>query len=226
MHIGFILDGNRRWAKANGLHSFKGHKKGYENLKTIAEAAINRGVKYISAYIFSTENWNRSKEEVSYLMDLALQVATSELEKVHEKNIKVIFLSEKTNLSPKLIKSIEKAEEKTAGNTKGTLALCFNYGGRQEIVSSVKQIIKDGIKPEDINNETIAANLYHPELPDADLIIRTSGEQRLSNFMLWRSAYSELYFTKKHWPEFSEDDLDEALLEFAKRERRFGGDGK
>lgn len=221
-HIGFILDGNRRWATERGLPTLEGHKQGYGILKDIAEAALDRGVKYVSAYVFSTENWKRSKEEVNYLMKLAHWVATNELEELHKKNIRVRFLGEKTGLTPKLIEAIAKAEEKTEKNTKGTLALCFNYGGHQEIASAAAKMITDGIRAEDVTPEKVEEYLYDPSIPPIDLMIRTSGEQRLSNFMLWRVAYAELLFVDKHWPAMTEEDLDSALAEFSARSRRFG----
>jgi undecaprenyl diphosphate synthase len=221
-HVGFILDGNRRWAKSQGLPTLEGHRRGYSNLKTIGKAAIKRGVRYVSAFIFSTENWKRTQEEVAYLMDLAYWVATKEVDEIHKDGIRVRFLGSEENVSPKLLQAIRSAEEKTKHNTNGTLALCFNYGGQLEIADAMKRIIEQGIASSDINPDMIAQNLYEPDIPALDLIIRTSGEQRLSNFMLWRAAYSELYFTNKHWPAFSEEDLDEALKEYAKRNRRFG----
>lgn len=222
-HIGFILDGNRRWAREQGLPTLEGHKRGYEILKDIGEAALDRGVQYLSAFVFSTENWKRSKEEVNYLMKLAYWVATHELEEMHKKNIRVKFLGERTDLSPKLLEAIDKAEAKTAKNTKGTLALCFNYGGQQEIATAAAKMIKEDVKPEEVTPEKVAEYLYEPEIPPIDLVIRTSGEQRLSNFMLWRAAYAELLFVKKHWPDFNEGDLDAAISEYASRNRRFGG---
>lgn len=221
-HLGLILDGNRRWARENGMPSLEGHRKGYQNLKTIAEAAIDRGVQYVSAYVFSTENWNRSKEEVNYLMGLLYWVATEEVNELNKKNIKIVFVGSEERLNPKTLKAILAAEKKTAGNTRGTLALCLNYGGQQEIADATKRIIAEGINAEEVTPELINKYLYAPDLPQVDLVIRTSGEQRLSNFMLWRVAYAELLFVEPHWPAFSEGDLDAALAEYASRTRRFG----
>lgn len=221
-HLGLIIDGNRRWAKANALSQLEGHRKGYENLKIIGKAAIKRGVKYVSVYAFSTENWDRSKEEVDYLMKLLVWVAKHEVSELHKNNIKVKFLGSEEKLKPNVLKAIRGAEEKTKNNIAGTLALCINYGGHQEIVDATKKIIASGVSVEQVTKRLIEQNLYSPEIPPIDLLIRTSGEQRLSNFMLWRAAYSELYFVKKHWPDFNEQDLDEALEEYARRERRFG----
>jgi undecaprenyl diphosphate synthase len=221
-HLGLILDGNRRWARARNLPTFEGHRRGYENLKDITKAAVNRGIKYISAFIFSTENWQRSKEEVNYLMKLALWVASSEVDEVHKENIRVKFLGSTKGINPKLLQAIARAEAKTAKNTRGTLGLCFNYGGHQEIADSVAGLVKAGIKSKDVTPEAIAERLYAPDMPPIDLLIRTSGEQRISNFMLWRAAYAELLFINKHWPDFTEADLDAAIAEYASRHRRFG----
>jgi undecaprenyl diphosphate synthase len=222
MHLGLILDGNRRWAKAQGLPTLEGHRAGYGNLKTIGKAAIERGVKYVSAYVFSTENWNRTEEEVSYLMKLLLWVAKNEVEELHKENIRVRFLGSEERLSPQVLKAIKNAEEKTKNNTAGTLALCLNYGGHQEIVDATRRMVADGLKADQITKEVLEKHLYTPDIPPLDLIIRTSGEQRISNFMLWRAAYSELLFVNKHWPAFTVDDLDAALAEYASRQRRFG----
>lgn len=221
-HVGLILDGNRRWAKAQGLPKLEGHRQGYANLKTIGKYAISKGVKFVSAYIFSTENWNRAKEEVDYLMNLALWVATNEVKELHKEGIRVLHLGSKERVEPKIIKAIEKAEKLTANNTNGTLGLCFNYGGQTELVDAFKAMNKEGISSNDITVESVTAHLYAPEIPACDLIIRTSGERRLSNFMLWRAAYSELLFVDKTWPDFSEADFDDALNFFAERKRNFG----
>lgn len=221
-HIGFILDGNRRWAKDQNIPTLEGHRAGYANLKDIAKHAVNRGVKFVSAYIFSTENWKRTEEEVKYLMDLALWVAKHEVKEVHKEQIRVRFLGRRTGLSKKLVHAIEDAEELTKANTRGTLALCFNYGGQHEIVDAAKQLLVEHTDPNDVTEEKFAQYLYAPDIPAVDLLIRTSGEQRLSNFMLWRAAYAELYFVQKHWPAFTTDDLDQAITEFSNRHRRFG----
>ncbi len=221
-HVGFILDGNRRWAKEHGVSSLEGHKKGYENLKSISEAAFNHGADYVSAYIFSTENWNRSKEEVGYLMNLVVNLASNELNGIIDKDIKIVFLGTRDKLSQKVIKAIESAENKSKSNKSGTLALCFNYGGKEEIISAAKRLANKGTGLDEINEDDFEEALYHSEIPPLDFIIRTSGEKRLSNFMLWRAAYSELYFVDKHWPAFSPSDLEMAFDEYANRKRRFG----
>ncbi len=222
-HLGLILDGNRRWARTRGLPTLEGHKEGYDNLKSIAEHAFNSGVKYVSAYVFSTENWNRSEDEVTYLMSLLLKFFKKDCKQLNKKGVKIMWLGSRLKLSEKILKAVDEATEMTKNNTKGVLALCFNYGGYDEISEAVKKIIKLGAKPEDVNPELIRGNLFCPDLPDLDLVIRTSGEQRISNFMLWRIAYSELYFTDKFWPEFHPAYLQIALDDYANRSRRFGG---
>lgn len=221
-HVGLILDGNRRWAKDNGLPALEGHRVGFGKLKDIGRHAVKRGVTFVSAYIFSTENWNRSREEVRYLLDLAFWLAGHELKEVHKEGIRIKFLGRQDGLSDKMLKAIHKAEDLTKNNTKGTLALCFNYGGQQEIVDAARELIRSGADPDGLDAKTFAEALYQPEVPPIDLLIRTSGEQRLSNFMLWRAAYAELYFVKKHWPDFTTDDFDAALAEYSTRHRRYG----
>lgn len=221
-HIGFILDGNRRWAQENGLPKLAGHKKGYDNLKKIAQECFDRGIRVVSAYIFSTENWNREKSEVDYLMDLALKLFKRDLRELSEKNIRVVVSGSRDRLSDKLITAIDSAETDTANNTGGIINICFNYGGQTEIVDAFKKILRSGAKEPDITTDTIRQNLYHPELPPVDYIVRTSGEQRLSNFLLWESAYAELEFISVHWPAFSNKDLDSVLADYQERTRRFG----
>lgn len=226
-HVGLILDGNRRWAKENGFKStLEGHKNGYNNLKGIAEHAYSKGVNNVSAFVFSTENWNRSKEEVDYLMKLLIRFMKRDIKELHRKGIKVLWLGTKVGLKPEVIQAVEDAIVKTEKNIKGTLAFCLNYGGQQEIADATAKIISEGYKAEDVTPQLIEEHLYSPELGPVDLMIRTSGEQRLSGFNLWRCSYSELFFTDKKWPAFSNEDLDLALEEFARRNRRFGGDTK
>lgn len=221
-HLGLILDGNRRWAREQGLPTLEGHRLGYDNLRTIATAAFDKGIKYISAFVFSTENWNRSKEEVDYLMKLLLWVAKNEVKTFDKKNIRIKFLGSKDRLSAEIIAAIDDAEEKTRNNTSATFALCLNYGGTQEICDAVKQIINSGKATDEITPQLIEKNQYAPEIPALDFVIRTSGEQRISNFMLWRMAYAELYFAKPAWPAFTVKDLDLALDDYSKRDRRHG----
>lgn len=222
-HIGIIMDGNRRWAKAQGLKSSDGHSQGYKILRELSlYALLEKKIPYISAYVFSTENWSRTEEEVGFLMGLVTRALDEYLDEFHQKNIRVLVLGKRDKLSSSVIKALEKAETTTKDNTGGTLALCFNYGGQAEIVDAAKKLIESGAKAEDVTIESFANALYHPEVPPVDLIIRTSGEKRLSGYMLWRAAYSEFIFLDKHWPEFSRQDIDEALEEYLKRQRRYG----
>lgn len=221
-HLGLILDGNRRWAKAHGLPTIEGHRRGYLTLKAITKASVKRGVRYLSAYVFSTENWQRDKTEVRDLMKLFTWVLKHEVKELHKEGIRVRVVGSKLKLGAALAKAIVDAEEMTKDNDRATLLLCLDYGGQQEIVEAVKRIAASGIDPEDITPDLINHHLYAPDVPPPDLIIRTSGRQRLSNFMLWESAYSELAFTKMYWPDFDEQALDKALDDYAGGERRFG----
>jgi undecaprenyl diphosphate synthase len=221
-HLGLILDGNRRWAKEHNLSSLEGHQRGADNLKVIARHAINSGVNYVSAYIFSLENWNRSKKEVNYLMRLAYVMITRDVDELNQDGVRIVWLGSKQKVSKKLLKAIAAAEELTKNNKKGTLCICFNYSGYQEIVDAFIKIIDQKIPKNKINIDLIEDNLYGKDIPKIDFLIRTSGEHRISNFMLWRINYAELYFVEKHWPGFSKSDLDKALKEYSKRERRFG----
>jgi undecaprenyl diphosphate synthase len=221
-HIGLILDGNRRWARQHGLSVIEGHRKGYQNLKAISKAAIRHGVRYVSAYVFSTENWQRDKREVKDLMKLLLWVLKHEVKELDRDNIRLRVVGSKLGLGHALLRAIHEAEEKTKDNDRGTLLLCLDYGGQQEIVEATKRITEMGYAPEDITPELISKYLYAPDVPPLDLVIRTSGEQRLSNFMLWEAAYSELLFTKTYWPDFNEQELEAAIEQYATRQRRYG----
>lgn len=219
-HVGIVLDGNRRWAKEQGLSPQDGHKKGFATFKTIADASLERGIAYLSVFAFSTENWNRAKEEVAFLLSyvqIVLKKYTSEL---HKKNVRFLWLGSTQGLSDNLVRQLRAAEVKTQNNSAATLCMCFNYGGQQEIVDAANAVISS---KQPLTSEILAQSLYGGEaVPPIDLLIRTSGEQRISNFMLWRAAYSELYFTPTLWPDFSVQDLDAALAEYATRRRRFG----
>ena len=222
-HVGYIIDGNRRWAKSHGIPTYEGHLAGHNTLKDIAIETIDRGVEFVSAYVFSTENWQRSADEVRRLMLLVLQLLTSDLPEFQKRNIRLRILGSRNGVDAKIIKAIEKAEAETVNNTAGTVALCFNYGGQLEIVDAVKEIVRVGMPADTITEQTIAGYLYGPDIPPIDMVVRTSGEQRLSNFMLWRSAYSELLFLKKNWPDMTNDDVTFIMEEYARRQRRFGG---
>jgi undecaprenyl diphosphate synthase len=222
-HVGYIVDGNRRWAKKHGLPDYEGHLAGYNTLQEIINETFDRGVEFVSAYVFSTENWKRSKSEVNKFMGLVLRFLTSDLPIFEKNNIKLKILGSRENVSQKILKAINNAEEKTAKNTSGTFAVCFNYGGQLEIVDAVKKIIESGATADEVTESLISQNLYSPEVPPLDLIVRTSGEKRTSNFMLWRSAYSEIMFIDKLWPDMDKTDVNEIIESFNRRTRRFGG---
>lgn len=221
-HLGLILDGNRRWAKERGLPTLEGHQQGAEALKAVALAAFDRGIEYVSAYAFSTENWKRTEEEVGYLMKLFMKGVELHLDTFHNAGIRVVILGRREGLDKSVIKAFDKTEEKTKNNTRGTLALCVNYGGQEELVDVVKSLVDQGLSSDEITREKIEQNIYHPEVPGIDLLVRTSGERRTSGFMLYRSDYAELYFTETMWPDFNESELDKALSEYSIRKRRFG----
>lgn len=221
-HLGLILDGNRRWARKHGLTVADGHQKGYQNLKAVAKAALKYGVRYVSAYVFSTENWQRDKQEVSDIMNILRWALKHELKEFHREGIRLRIIGSKAKLGAALLTAIHDAEKLTENNDRGTLLLCLDYGGQQEIVEATKRIAELGVAPEEITANMIAQFLYAPDVPPVDLIIRTSGEQRLSNFMLWESAYSELIFSKTYWPDFGEKELKKVLDEYTKKQRRFG----
>ena len=221
-HIVLFPDGNRRWAKQNGIASLDGHKKGYENLLDFSEWCKNRGVKVLTAFGFSTENWNRPSEEVAYLMKLLEECLIDNMEKYQKDNVRVRIIGQKERLPKSLQKAVETAERETQKNSGLFLNLAISYGGRWDIINAAKKIITDGIPPEKIDERLFESYLSTGGLPEPDLIIRAGGEMRMSNFVLWQGAYSELYFSPKFWPEFTEQDLDLALAEFDRRSRRFG----
>lgn len=222
VHLGLILDGNRRWAHANGVSVAQGHREGYQNLKTVSKAALKYGVRYVSAYVFSTENWQRDKQEVRDIMTILKWVLKHETKEFNKENIRLRVIGSKAKLGAALLTAIHDAEKMTENNTAGTILLCLDYGGQQEIVDAVKRIAASGVDPAEISADLIARYLYAPDVPPLDLIIRTSGEQRLSNFMTWEAAYSELSFNDKNWPEFSEADLRSAMDHYGQRQRRYG----
>ena len=221
-HIAIIMDGNRRWAKEKFLPSAMGHQKGVDSLRSTMRLFDKFGIKHLTVYAFSTENWNRKKEEVEFLMGLLAKTLLNELDEMHKENVQIRFLGNISGLSEELQKIVKNAEEKTKDNTGVNLNIAFNYGSRDEITNAVKEIVKDGIKPEDITEETISNYLYTKDIPDPDLLIRTGGEKRISNYLLWQLAYSELYVTDAYWPEFNEKELTKAIMEFEHRNRRFG----
>lgn len=222
-HVGYVVDGNRRWAKQHGLPTYEGHLAGYNALKDVALATLDAGVEYMSIYIFSTENWTRSQEEIKGLMGLILRLFTTDAKMFHDYNIKLKVLGKREGLDSKILTAMDKLQETTKDNTAGTLAICLNYGGQHEIVDAVKKIIQSGATADEVTSDLIAENLYGAEVPPVDVIVRTSGEKRLSNFMLWRAAYSEFIFLKKMWPEMTKEDVTAIIKEYSGRHRRFGG---
>ncbi|MBR6033375.1 MAG: isoprenyl transferase [Clostridia bacterium] len=226
-HVAIIMDGNRRWAKSKGMPAGFGHKEGSENFKRITRYANKIGLKYLTVYAFSTENWKRSEEEIEGLMNIFQNYLDDFANRMDTENIRVKIYGDTSRFSERMQKSIQNVVEKTKSNTGLTVGVCLNYGGRLELTQAMKKIakkVKSGeIDIEDINEEMISNNLYTAGIPDPDLLIRTSNELRTSNFLPWQITYSEFYFTHKNWPEFSEQDLDEALEEYKKRNRKFGG---
>ena len=220
-HVAIILDGNGRWATNRGLIRSMGHKAGADTIIKMAEYIFKRGVKVFSVFAFSTENFKRSAEEVNFLMNLFIQLFRDKAEVLNKENIKVVFSGRRSLLDKKVIKAMEDLEELTKNN-EYIFNMCLSYGGQIEIVDAVKRIINEGVKAEDIDQLTFKKYLYQ-ELPDIDLVIRTSGEMRISNFMLYQMAYAEFFFTKTLWPDYSEKDFEEAVDSFNNRERRFGG---
>lgn len=220
--MGIIMDGNRRWAKARGLKAFEGHRAGGKTLKSVVKWAKDAGVEHIIFYTFSTENWNRSEEEVSYLLSLIGEFIEKELEHFNAGGGALHFVGDLSRFSPKLQKLFKESESKTAHNPGPHIYFALNYGGRQEIISAVRKIVSEKPEAEEITDEYFAKHLQTGSMPDPDLIIRTSGEMRLSGFLPWQSVYSELFFTNTLWPDFSKKEFDAILAEFAARERRHG----
>lgn len=222
-HMAIILDGNGRWAKEKGMSRSKGHAAGFENLKKIVPYIFNKGINFLSVYAFSTENFKRSEQEVSFLMNLFIDKFENEKDFYMKENIKVIFSGKMAPPLPKKVQEVViKLEELTKNNNGGTLNVCLNYGGHSEIIDAIKKIVSNNIDLKEINEETFAKYLYK-ELPPIDFLIRTSGEYRISNFMLWQAAYAEFYFPTTYFPDFDEKEVDLALEVYTKRDRRFGG---
>lgn len=224
VHVGIIPDGNRRWSDERNLSHFEGHERGYEKLKQAVDWFFSRGVSVVSVYTFSTENWDRAKDEVNYLMKLLRKAIDGETERAIQKGFRILISGRINELPGDLPDACAEAMDKTKGGTGGTLNLCLNYGGRLEIVDAVRKMIKNKIDPEQVHEGMIKKYLYNGNLPDPDIIVRTSGEKRISGFQLWEGAYSELIFLNKYWPDFEVSDVDNILEEYANRKRRFGGD--
>ncbi|MCC7434241.1 MAG: di-trans,poly-cis-decaprenylcistransferase [Methanoregulaceae archaeon] len=221
-HIAIIMDGNGRWAQKRSLPRLLGHREGYKTLRSVLLYASERGIRYLTVYAFSAENWRRPKDEVDGLMKLIERAARDELRVMHRNGVRVRVAGRMDELPSGLRQALEDGMATTAGNTGITFTLAINYGGRAEIVDAMKKIVGEGIPADQIDEETVAAHLYNPDHPEPDLMIRTAGEMRWSNFLLWQSAYSELYVTEKTWPEFDDKELDRAIEAFAGRTRKFG----
>ncbi len=221
-HVAIIMDGNGRWARERGLPRLAGHRAGVDNLRRILEASVEYGIKYLTIYAFSTENWGRPAAEVRGLINILEDVIDRELDSLHENGVQLRHLGHLERLSKELQEKVWQAIELTKDNEQLILNVAWNYGGRDEIVHAIQRMIEDGLEPEDISEERVCEYLYTSNCPDPDLIIRTSGEMRVSNFLIWQGAYSEWYVTSTYWPEFGPDELLKALHEYAQRERRYG----
>jgi len=221
-HVAIIMDGNGRWAKQRGLPRLEGHRAGTENIHLVSEIFAEYKIKYLTLFAFSTENWNRPGSEVRGLIKILSDRLDLEIKRLHEKDIRIRHLGRLDALSPKLQQKIKQAIELTSKNTGGTLCMAFDYGGRAEIVEAARRLLSKRISPEKVTEDSFKEHLYAPDIPDPDLIIRTGGETRLSNFLLWQAAYSELYFTDVLWPDFNRAEIDKALASYVGRQRRFG----
>ncbi len=221
-HVAIIMDGNGRWAQARGMPRLMGHRAGVENIRRVLNAAVEFGVKYLTIYAFSTENWNRPPDEVRGLMTILEQTIQRETPELNKNGVSIRHIGRMAGLSPNLQKLIRDAVDLTKNNNRLVLNVAFNYGGRAEIIDAVKQIIADGVPAEQINEELFTHYLYTANIPDPDLVVRTAGEMRLSNYLIWQSAYAEYYATPTYWPDFDRQALYDALLAYNQRERRFG----
>lgn len=225
-HIAVIMDGNGRWAKSRGLPRVAGHRAGADSVRKVVESAASAGVKYLTLYSFSSENWKRPEEEIRDLMGLLRRYLKAEIAELHAKDIRFKVIGDKSRLAPDIVRLIEDAEQMTVKNGRMTLILALSYGAREEITSAVRKLAQSAamglIDPEAIDEDVFAAHLYTGGIPDPDLLIRTSGEQRISNFLLWQMAYTEFAFIDKFWPDFTEEDLEQAISDYSKRERRYG----
>ena len=228
-HVAIILDGNRRWAKRQGLPQLKGHQKGFENIRELVPYIIDKGVKYLSVFAFSTENFKRTEEEVKYLMDLFVDMFKKECDNIHKEDIKIVISGRRENLRPDVLEAIDYITEKTKDNKRGVFNVCLNYGGQQEIADGTKRIVEDvqagKISIDDIDENLLYKYMYN-ELPPIDLLIRTSGEERISNFMIYSLSYAEMYFPEVCFPAFDKDEFEKAIDVYNSRERRFGGNKK
>ena len=221
-HVAFIMDGNGRWAQRRGLPRLEGHRMGVDRIQSLVEALDAKGVRFVTIYAFSTENWARPKEEVEGLIGIFSAAIEVQTQILHEKNVRIVHVGKTANLSPELGRAIAAAQELTGANTGVTLNVAFDYGGRDEIIDAVRRIIRDGLGPDEVDEETFSRYLFTAHCPDPDLIVRTAGEQRISNFLLWQSAYSEYYHTPTLWPDLEPAELDQVLEAFGNRQRRYG----
>ncbi|MRR31635.1 isoprenyl transferase, partial [bacterium] len=221
-HVAIIMDGNGRWAEARGLSRLEGHRAGTENLRRVIRDCVSFGIQYLTIYAFSTENWGRPKEEVEGLMTLLESVIDNELEELSAEGVQIRHIGRLEALPLVLQRKVEQSIETTHENQRLVLNIAWNYGGRDEIVHAIRKMITDKVQPEDVTEELVSSYLYTHGTPDPDLIIRTSGELRISNFLIWQSAYSEWYITPTLWPDFDRNELEKAIVSFSKRERRFG----
>jgi undecaprenyl diphosphate synthase len=221
-HVAIIMDGNGRWATSRGLPRMAGHRAGTENLRRIITASVEIGVRYLTLYAFSTENWGRPAQEVDGLMQIMAEVIDNELDELDKEGVQIRHLGHLEHVPATLREKVIKAVEKTRHNDTLILCIAFNYGGRDEIICAIKSMIADGKREDEINDELVSQYLFTAGVPDPDLIIRTSGEMRVSNFLIWQGAYSEWYFTPTFWPDFDKEQLRKALLDYASRDRRFG----
>jgi undecaprenyl diphosphate synthase len=222
-HVAIIMDGNGRWARRRGLPRLMGHRAGTENIRRIVHACVENGVKYLTVYAFSTENWNRPSGEVQGLMRILAEVIEKETPELEREGVRILHMGHMDNVPPSLQEAIRWAQDVTSHNDRLYLSVCFNYGGRDDVVRAVQKIVAAGYRPEEVTEELISKHLYTSDIPDPDLIIRTAGEMRLSNFLVWQAAYSEYYSTPVCWPEFDKDAFYEALVEYSRRHRKFGG---
>jgi undecaprenyl diphosphate synthase len=222
-HVAIIMDGNGRWALSRGLPRLVGHRAGTENLRRIIRACVEFGVKYLTIYAFSTENWGRPREEIDGLMHILEDVIDKELAELHQEGVQLRHIGRLERLDPKIQEKVLDAIELTKNNQRLILNVAFNYGGRDEIICAIRKMIKDGIKPEAVDEELVNRYLFTAGTPDPDLIIRTSGELRISNFLIWQAAYSEWYVTPTYWPDFNKEEFRKVLDAYAQRDRRFGG---
>ncbi len=222
VHVAIIMDGNGRWAKEKKKTRTFGHKHGVDTVRLIIKHSSEIGIQYLTLFSFSTENWLRPKIEVNILMKMFSHLLDNEIKELHKNNVKVSFIGRRTRISSILRKKMEKWEEITENNTGLNLILAIDYGGKQEIADACKEIINNNLKPNEITIDSITKYMYNPNLPDVDLLIRTANEKRISNFLIWQSAYAEIYISEVYWPDFNEDEFDRALKEYSKRKRKFG----